>query len=49
MKSLWHSRKASVYSLILGGKICILPNFKSKKSVYTDKISMSGRSESCTH
>ena len=34
-KSLWHSRK----------NICILPNFKVKKSVYTDKISLSGRSD----
>ena len=24
--------------------MCILPNYKGKKSVYTDKISMSGRS-----
>ena len=24
--------------------MCIMPNFKDKKSVYTDKISMSGRS-----
>ena len=34
----------SVFPVILGGKICILPNLKVKKSVYTDKISMSGRS-----
>ena len=27
-----------------GGGGCILPNFKVKKSVYTDNISMSGRS-----
>ena len=27
-------------------KICILPNFKGKKSVYTDKVGMSGRSVS---
>ena len=38
-------QKKSVFCLILGRKICILPNFKVKKSVYTDKISMSGRSE----
>ena len=43
-KNLWHSTKKSVFCLILVGKICILPNFKVKKSVYTDKISMSGRS-----
>ena len=33
----------SVFCLILGRKICILPNLKVKKSVYTDKISKSGR------
>ena len=38
-------QKKSVFRLILGRKICILQNFKVKKSVYTDKISMSGRSE----
>ena len=37
-KNVWHSRKKSVFRLILGGKICILPNFKVKKSVYTDQI-----------
>ena len=36
--------KKSVFRLILGGKICILPNSGVKKSVYTDKICMSGRS-----
>ena len=43
-KKLLHSTKKSVFRLILVGKICILPNYKVKKSVYTDKISMSGRS-----
>ena len=49
-KNPWHSRKKSVFRLILGGKICILPIFKVKKSVYTDKISMSGKSvnDTCT-
>ena len=36
--------KKSVFYQILGNKICILSNSKGKKSVYTDKISMSGRS-----
>ena len=48
-KNLWHSRKKSVFRLILGGKICILPNSRVKKSVYTDKICMSGRSEQGCH
>ena len=43
-KNLWRSIKKSVFRLILGGKICILPNSRVKKSVYTDKICMSGRS-----
>ena len=43
-KNLWHSSTKSVFHLILGRKICILPNFTVKKSVYTDKICMSGRS-----
>ena len=43
-KNLWHSSKKSVFHLILGRKICILPNFTVKKSVYTDEIRMSGRS-----
>ena len=43
-KNLWHSSKKSVFRLVLGGKICILPNSRVKKSVYTDKICMSGRS-----
>ena len=34
----------SVFYQILRKKICILPNYKGEKSVYTDKISMSGRS-----
>ena len=38
-------KKKSVYYQILRKKISILPNSKSKKSVYTDKISMSGRSD----
>ena len=37
-------QQKSVFRLILRGEICILPNLKVKKSVYTDKISMSGRS-----
>ena len=45
-KKLLHSTKKSLFRLILVGKICILPNYKVKKSVYTDKISMSGRSGS---
>ena len=36
--------KKSIFCQILRKKICILPNSKGKKSVYTDKISMSGRS-----
>ena len=48
-KNLWHSRKKSVFPIILGGKICILPNSRVKKSVYTDKICMSGRSEQGCH
>ena len=44
-KNLWHSRKKSVFCLILGGKKGILPNSRVKKSVYTDKICMSGRSD----
>ena len=36
--------KKSVFCQILRKKICILPNYKGEKSVYTDKISMSGRS-----
>ena len=43
-KNLWHSSTKSVFHLILGRKICILPNFTVKKSVYTDKILMSGNS-----
>ena len=52
-KSVWLRRyeenpfaflKKSVFYQILRKKISILPNFKGKKSVYTDKISMSGRS-----
>ena len=43
-KNFWHSSTKSVFHLILGRKICILPNFTVKKSVYTDKIRMSGRS-----
>ena len=45
-KILSHSSKKSVFCQILRKKICILPNSKGKKSVYTDKISMSGRSVS---
>ena len=44
-KTLLHSCKKSVFYSILRKKISILPNSKGKKSVYTDKISMSGRSE----
>ena len=36
----------SVFCQIFGEKISILPNFEGKKSVYTEKISMSGRSGS---
>ena len=36
--------KISVFYQILGNKICILPNSQGKKSVYTDELSMSGRS-----
>ena len=43
-KTLSHFQKKSVFCQILWKKICILPNSKGKKSVYTDKISMSGRS-----
>ena len=43
-KTLSHSWKKSVFSQILRKKIRILPNLKGKKSVYTDKISTSGRS-----
>ena len=43
-KSLTYSWKKSVFCQILQQKICILPKYKGKKSVYTDKISMSGRS-----
>ena len=39
--------KKSVFCQILRKKICILPKSKGKKSVYTDKISMSGRSALC--
>ena len=35
----------SVFCQIFGEKISILPNFEGKKSVYTEKISMSGRSD----
>ena len=45
-KNLWHSRKKNCILPNFRGKMCILPNFKVKKSVYTDKISMSGRSAS---
>ena len=43
-KSLSHSSKKTVFYQILRKKISILPNLEGKKSVYTDKISMSGRS-----
>ena len=43
-KTLLHFWKKSVFYQILRKKISILPNSKGKKSVYTDKISMSGRS-----
>ena len=39
--------KKSVFYQILRKKISILRNSKGKKSVYTDKISMSGRSDHC--
>ena len=42
-KTLSHSWKKSVFWQILWKEICILPT-KGKKSAYTDKISMSGRS-----
>ena len=44
-KTLSQSWKKSVFYQILRKKISILPNSKGEKSVYTDKISMSGRSE----
>ena len=40
----WHSRKKPCISPNFRRKMCILPNSKVKKSVYTDKISMGGRS-----
>ena len=43
-KTLLQSTKKSVFYQILRKKISILPNSKGKKFVYTDKISMSGRS-----
>ena len=44
-KTFSHSWKKNLYfAKFLRGKICILPNSKGEKSVYTDKISMSGRS-----
>ena len=44
-KTFSHSyKKKSVFSQILRKNICIVPNSRGKKSVYTDKISMSGRS-----
>ena len=43
-KTLLHSFKKSVFCQISKKKICILSNSKGKKSVYADKISMSGRS-----
>ena len=43
-KTLSHSFKKSVSCQISRKKIYILPNSKGKKSVYTDKISISGRS-----
>ena len=36
--------KKSIFCQILRKKICILQNSKGEKSVYIDKISMSGRS-----
>ena len=43
-KTLFAFLKKSVFYQILRKKISILPNSKGKKSVYTDKISISGRS-----
>ena len=43
-KTLSHSLKKSAFCQISRKKICILPNSMGKKSVFTDKISMSGRS-----
>ena len=44
-KTLSHSREKSVFCKTVRKKICILANSRGKKSVYTDKIRMSGRSE----
>ena len=44
-KTLSQSWKKSVFYQILRKKISILPNSKGEKSVYTNKISMSGRSD----
>ena len=41
--------KKSVFCQILRKKTRILPNSKGNKSVYTDKISMSGRSAHDAH
>ena len=37
-KNLWHSSKKSIFHLILGEKICILPNFTVKKSAHVIKF-----------
>ena len=43
-KTLSRSRKNLYFTKILRKNISILPNSEGKKSVYTDKINMSGRS-----
>ena len=43
-RTLSFLKKKSVFCQIFRKKICILPKSMGKKSVYTDKISMSGRS-----
>ena len=43
-KTLSHSLKNLYFTKFLRKKISIFPNSKGKQSVYTDKISMSGRS-----
>ena len=43
-KTISHSLKNLYFYQILRKKISILPNLNGKKSVYTDKISISGRS-----
>ena len=40
--------KKSVFCQILRTKICVLPNSNGEKPVYSDKISMIGRSAMCS-